>query len=217
MPNNENIQKMNNQKEITNVVEWLVQSGFLTDRTIQEKDIRLANAERLQHLYHNTRLLLKHYRDIIWILESFPDEIADEMQEPIKDLDLIIERLSHEIDSESTKYLDRLKSINKSRNLVELIHRAMMTLKSKPNDGERMYNVIYYTYFYRENLSTLDLLNKLKEVDKYNTAMSERTYYYVRNKAIRILSLCLWSSPNKELDSWINLTIMLKNMNDAKS
>lgn len=216
MPKQNPTPPIDNQ-EVTEVIEWLIQAGFLTDQSIKNKDIRIADAERQKQLYHNTKLLLRHYRDIIWILESFPGEISEELQEPVKDLDKIIDQLSRDMDTETSEYIGRLKSVNKSRQLIELVHRAMMTLKNKPNGGERMYYTIYFTYFYKNKLTVQEALSKIMEAEKSNYVMSERSYYYIRKKAINILSLCLWSSPNKALDSWISLSIMLKKANSSRN
>ena len=39
-------------------------------------------------LYHNTKLLLQHYRTISWLLECFPDSIAAELEQPFSSLDI---------------------------------------------------------------------------------------------------------------------------------
>ena len=41
-------------------------------------------------MYHNTQVMLKHYRDIVWALECFPSEVAQELDQPLKDLDALL-------------------------------------------------------------------------------------------------------------------------------
>ena len=41
-------------------------------------------------MYHNTMLMLQHYRDISWALECFPAHIAEELDRPMDDLDALL-------------------------------------------------------------------------------------------------------------------------------
>ena len=37
--------------------------------------------------YHNTQLLLQHYRNIAWLLECLPVDVAAELDEPFEGVD----------------------------------------------------------------------------------------------------------------------------------
>ena len=67
----------------------------------------------------------------------------------------------------------------------------------KPDDGERLYELIYLTYIGPEVLNHNDLLYRLN--------VSSRHYYRLREQAISILSIRLWSAPNKEIDFWLDI------------
>lgn len=41
-------------------------------------------------MYHNAELLLKNYRNIVWILECFPSFIVEELDRPMNQLDTIL-------------------------------------------------------------------------------------------------------------------------------
>ena len=87
------------------------------------------------------------------------------------------------------------------------MNEAISVLKKKPKDGELLYRVIYETYMGDEIYeSVYDLFYKL--------GMTRRKYYELRKKAIRLISLRLWSAPNKEVNMWLDVLTMLdKNKN----
>lgn len=208
MPNKENDNFDNSESK--EVIHWLTQSGLIVDKSIKDKDIAAAQAHRQKKLFHNTQQLLENYRDINWILKSYPEEIAAELREPVGNLDSLIDRVSYDLDIEESEYIGRLNSINKSRQLLKIVDRALTALKNKPNGGNRMYYIIYYTYIYGDKKPlTQEVIDMIMYDEHSNDALAERTYYYLRKKAINILSIFLWSSPNKILENWINVTILL--------
>ena len=75
-------------------------------------------------------------------------------------------------------------------------------LKRKPDNGQKMYELIYQTYLVPEKLSHSDLL--------YRLDISSRHYYRLRQQAITILSIRLWSAPSNELESWIDILSLLE-------
>ncbi len=77
-------------------------------------------------------------------------------------------------------------------------------LKKKPNDGEKLYNLIYETYIAPEKLSLTDIL--------YRLDMSPRHYYRLREQAITILSIRLWAAPGKDVDFWFEMLTLLEGL-----
>ena len=131
----------------------LAAQGLLEDQSIPDEERRKAQQERLQKLYHNTRVLLSHYREIAWVLECFPETVAQ----------LLLDRIND----------------------------ALTVLKKKPGNGPRLYELIYLTYIAPEKLSLTDLLFRLD--------LSSRQYYRLREEAVSIISIRLWSVPEGEL------------------
>ena len=76
--------------------------------------------------------------------------------------------------------------------------------KKKPNDGEKLYNLIYETYIAPEKLSLTDIL--------YRLDMSPRHYYRLREQAITILSIRLWAAPGKDVDFWFEMLTLLEGL-----
>jgi hypothetical protein len=210
---------MNNQKNINNksiyeqqesqlmsqssaFLNMLTKRGILEDHQISDEKIRKAEKDKKRNMYHNTLLMLQHYRDITWALECFPLHIAEELDQPMKDLDALLSLISAEIGMDNVKLENRMQSVQKSRLLLDRINEALTILKQKPGNGPLMYKIIYETYITPEHLSHTDLL--------YRLDISSRHYYRIRQQAINILSIRLWAAPAGELDSWLEVLTLLE-------
>lgn len=143
------------------MLDLLVNRGVVEDKRIINPKVRLDKQKRNQMAYHNTELLLKHYSDIVWLLECFPDTIAEELEEPIKDVDELIDRLDLEIAKGNRRVENRLKSLEATRLMLDRINDALTVLKRKPRDGETLYELIRLTYIEPEKLSHNELLFRL--------------------------------------------------------
>ena len=78
-------------------IELLTKRGILEDARIDDDRIRQAKKEKKKNMYHNTFLLLQHYRSILWTLECFPANVAEELDRPLQDLDTLLDRLDLEL------------------------------------------------------------------------------------------------------------------------
>ena len=155
-------------------------------------------------MYHNTQLLLEHYRNIAWALECFPDTIAEELDQPFEGLDFLLEKMDVEMGMGNKKLESRLESVRKSRLLLDRVNEALSVLKKKPDNGAKMYELIYLTYLAPDKLCHTDLL--------YRLDISSRHYYRLRQQAITFLSIRLWSAPASEVDSWLEVLTLLENL-----
>ena len=183
-------------------VQYLTRRGYLISQTAINDDAEQRRREMAKRAYHNTELLLESYRDMVWAVESIPDQIASELEMPFATLDELIDRIDLEISMENKAMEGRIHSITESRLLIDRMNEAISVLKKKPKDGELLYRVIYETYMGDEIYeSVYDLFYKL--------SMTRRKYYELRKKAIRLISLRLWSAPNKEVNMWLDVLTML--------
>jgi len=92
-------------------------------------------------IFHNTKLLLEHYRDVVWNLEvaafranaSFQSEFGSSLEEFLE--------LSYEagLDLPESDVASRIQSMNKSRNMLRLIDSSVTILRERNKSGE-----IYY-------------------------------------------------------------------------
>ena len=153
----------------------LERRGIVGDPDIPNTKARLAEQELRRNMYHNTQVMLKHYRDIVWALECFPSEVAQELDQPLKDLDALLSVVDTQVALGNAKLEHRLLSIRKSRLLLDRINEALTVLRHKPGNGELMYNIIFQTFITPDKPSHTDIL--------YRLDISERHYYRLRQQA----------------------------------
>ena len=184
-------------QEMEMLLQLFTKRGLLADKSIEDERIREAQQKKQLAAFHNTELLLKHYKNIAWMIECFPDTIAEELEQPFQNVDEVIERLDLEITMGNRRIENRLASVQKTRLVLDRVNDALTVLKKKPEDGERLYDLIYLTYITPESLNHNDIL--------YRMNLSSRHYYRLREHAINILSIRLWSAPNKDIEFWLEL------------
>ena len=186
------------------VIEMLTERGYLGNQEINDAKLRDARQEKQKAAYHNTLMLLKQYRNIAWMLECFPDTIAEELEQPFTNLDELIDRVDVEMAMDNRKLEGRMESIRKSRLLMDRVSEALTVLRKKPGNGEKMYKLIHLAYIAPEQLTLNEKLFRLN--------LSSRQYYRLHDQAVNILSLRLWAAPSKGLDSWLELLTLLENL-----
>lgn len=183
-------------------LQMLTKRGILEDQEIDDEKIRQAEKKKKRNMYHNTMLMLQHYRNITWVLECFPSRIAEELDRPMNDLDALLSLISTEIGMDNARLENRLRSVQRSRLLLDRINEALTVLRQKPGNGELMYKVIFETFITPDKLSHTDILYRLN--------ISSRHYYRIRQQAVNILSIRLWAAPVAELDSWLEVLTLLE-------
>lgn len=195
MSNGKSLKSKNEQTD--KLLKILTKCGMMEDAKLKSEKIRIVQQKKQQNAFHNTELLLKQYKNIVWMIECFPETIAEELEQPFESVDDVIERLDLELAKDNRRVEHRLESIKKTRLVLDRVNDALTVLKKKPDDGERLYNLIYLTYITPENLNHNEILFRLN--------LSSRHYYRLRDQAIAILSIRLWSAPNKDTEFWLEM------------
>ena len=190
-----------NNSNTNDIVDLFIRSGLVANNKIMDKNVRARQQEKQQKAYHNTELLLKQYRNLVWMMDNFPDTVAEELDKPFENFDDMIDRLDLEMSMNNKKIQNKLAGLEKTRLLIDRINDALTVLKKKPDDGESLYNLIYMTYIGSEVLNHNELLFRL--------SISSRQYYRMREKAISVISLRFWNASDKNLDMWLNIVEML--------
>ena len=183
------------------VLDMLAKRGLIAENATEPERIKKAKQEQKKQAYHNTELLLKHYRTMAWLLECMPNTIAAELDERFETVDELIGKLDVEMAYGNKKLESRLQNVQKTRLLLDRVNEALTVLKRKPGDGQRLYDLIYLTYITPEPLTHPELLYRL------NT--SSRQYYRWREQAINILSIRLWAAITKQGDFWLEMLTIL--------
>lgn len=198
--------KIESNDIFSGMLDLLVSRGVVEDSRIVDPKIRADKQKRNQRAYHNTELLLKHYRDIVWLMECFPDTIAEELEEPLQNIDELIDRLDLEMAKDNRRIENRMKSLEATRLMLDRVNDALTVLKKKPRDGELLYELIRLTYIDSERLTHNELLYRLN--------MSSRQYYRYKEQAFSIISLRLWSAPDKDTDAWLEILSLMEQNDD---
>ncbi len=164
-------------------VQMLAKRGLIEDDAIQNEAVRKADKEKRRNMHHNTLLLLRSYRDIRWMLQCFPDTIAEELDAPLHDLDTLLDLVNAEIDLDNYRLENRIQSMRLSRSMMDRLNEAVSILRDKPQNGDMLYNIIYLTYIAPERLTVVEICSKLH--------ISDRQYYRLRQQALNIISIRL--------------------------
>lgn len=191
----------NNYSEI---IELMIENGMLPDKNIEDEILRLKRQQIRKKSYHNTLLLLQNYRTITWLLECFPEDIAEELEVPFEGVDTLFEKMELSMAWENKKLEWRLKTLEETRLMIDRLNEALTVLKKKPDNGERLYSIIYYTYIYPEQVSHKELLLRFD--------LSTRHYYRLRKEAISIISVRLWSTPSVNVNIWMEMLTLLEGL-----
>ncbi len=184
------------------ILSLLERRGLVEDPSIINPKARETEQELRRNMYHNTKMMLKHYRDIVWALECFPQKIAEELNRPLRDLDALLSVVDTQIAMGNAKLEHRMLGIQKSRVLLDRINDALTVLRHKPGNGEMMYNIIFQTFLTPDKLTHTEILFRL--------GISDRHYYRLRQQAVNIRSIRLWSAPAGCLDAWLELLTLLE-------
>ena len=185
-------------------INLLTQRGILANPKVTNERIRAARQKKERDSYHNTLLLLQNYRTLVWVMECFPETVAEELDRPFSDVDELLEQMDLQLAMGNRKLENQLEGAKKSRLLLDRVNDALTVLKHKPNNGKKLYRLIYMTYIAPEQLSHTELL--------YRLDMSSRHYYRLRQQAITILSIRLWSAPSAEVDIWLDMLEFLEGL-----
>ena len=183
------------------ILKLFTQRGIIAKRT-EAGDTARRSQKKKFNVYHNTLSLLKEYRTIAWILECFPDSIAEELDKPFETVDELIDHVDIETAFGNSRLENRIESMKKTRMILDRINDALTVLKKLPGEGERLYELLYLTYIAPETLNHNELLYRLN--------LSSRHYYRLRERAISVISIRLWSAPNRDIEFWLDLISVLE-------
>lgn len=175
--------------------------------------------------FHKSKLILKIYRDVVWVLSERAQELQEYAWE-LGDQDLstglcYLENFAPNIDLQD--FEEKVCCVIQSQMLVDVINRALLRLKRYPDRGELYYEILSKQFIYRFNSTEKELLDELN---------MERSVFYDRKKeAIYLFSICLfgyvinehpeimvtWFQPDEKKDGgqYITTTGRLKRFDES--
>ena len=139
-----------------------------------------------KNIYHNAKLLLHLYGKVLWRISHSLDEMETECFEINKMhlAEAIESLLGMDTEIDRLKLESRLETLDISKSILELVNRALVLLRTYPDNGERYFDIInkmyILTYRYNEN-EMLEYLN-----------IGRTTFYKEKKDAIKMLGVILW-------------------------
>ena len=142
--------------------------------------------------YHDTLLLLKKYRDVVWSLSMSVEHIKSDFREcfggSIEDfLDSVYVAGA---DLSGTDIEERAKCIERSNKMLNLVDDAVATMRQKHKNGELYYRILYFNYFSPQEYTSQEAI--LEALDHAGYPMCRKTMIEHRNCAVNLVSSFLW-------------------------
>lgn len=154
--------------------------------------------EKENPLYHDTWILLRKYRDVVWSLElsvqqvrrQFEIEFGSSIEDFLESIYLA------GVDFADTGIQEHARSIERSYQMLKLIENAVNLLRSKHKFGEAYYWILYYSYLSSQQYrNTEEIIDRLRP---HIQDISYRTYFRKRKEAIMALSSVLWGYTSRD-------------------
>ena len=116
-----------------------------------------------QLAYHRVKLILKIYRDVVWVLSERVEELHEYAWElGAQDADTgLIYLQSFAPDMDLQEFEERVCCVMENRMLVDVIDRALLRLKRYPDRGELYYEILTKQFIHRFNSTEKELLDEL--------------------------------------------------------
>ena len=154
---------------------------------------------REEFLYHNTEVLLKKYRDVVWSIEvsAIQAQISFELEMDCKLEEFLEMSYAAGADLSGTNIQEQMRTLERNKKMLKIIESAVNALKTSCNLGDAYYWILYYTYLSEKPFkSTEDIVNKI--CDHIGVYISHKTYYKYKKNAINKLSTILWGFTSKD-------------------
>lgn len=153
------------------------------------------------YLYHNTELLLKKYRDVVWSIEvslawtnmNFEAEVGTKID------DFIEMSYCAGADLAGTDIEEQIRTTERNRKMLNIINSSLEVLRTKHKNGEMYYQILYLTYISGDAFENTEAI--LEELADLGFLMSMKTYFKKKKDAITFLSNVLWGFTAKNSNS----------------
>jgi len=148
--------------------------------------------------YHDTWLLLRKYRDVVWGLELSVQQVKRRFQ---MEFGSSIEDFLESIYIAGVDFTDngieeQARSIEKSYQMLKLLENSVNILRNKHKYGEMYYWLLYYSYLSPQQYRNVDEI--IEMVRPHISDISQRTFFRRRKNAIEALSSILWGYTSKD-------------------
>jgi len=177
---------------------------FEIDKAVSKGDIEAGIQSGVNHLageseaakpddrFHSTKYLLRQYRRVAYAVKISEEDLnlRVEMAHGTSFSPTEVNAALAGIDLSNTKLEAYTTSLIRSQNMLRIIQRALETVREDPDDGERLYQILFVTYFKPQK--PIDRNAILDELGRLGFPMSVVTYHTHLKKAIYAMDRILW-------------------------
>ena len=153
---------------------------------------------KLDERYHDTLLLFKKYRDVVWSLSVSVEHAKSDFRECFGESieDFLDSVYVAGADLSGTDIEERAKCIERSNKMLNLVDSAVNTMRKKNKNGELYYQILYFNYLCEQEYRSLDEI--VDALGKAGYPMCRKTMTDYRALAVNLVSIFLWGYTAKD-------------------
>ena len=154
--------------------------------------------QKHDYRYHNTELLLKKYRDVVWSIEVslMHSKLCFELEMGCSLEEFVSDASSAGADLTGTNLQEYARTMERNKKMLHIIDASINTIKEKHPCGDLYYWILYFSYLSPKPIKKIDDI--INEIEKQGHPLSWKTYFRKRQEAIDTLSNILWGFASKE-------------------
>ena len=148
--------------------------------------------------FHDTYLLLKKYRDVVWGLELSVQQVKRRVQMEVgSSIEDFLESIYLAgVDFSDNGIEEQARSIEKSYQMLKLLEVSVNIMRNKHKHGEMYYWLLYYSYLSPQQYRSVDEI--IEMIRPHVSDISERTFFRRRKNAVEALSSILWGYTSRD-------------------
>ena len=138
--------------------------------------------------FHDTWLLLRKYRDVVWGLELSVQQVKRRFQMEFgSSIEDFLESIYIAgVDFSDNGIQEQARSIEKSYQMLKLLENSVNIMRNKHKNGEMYYWLLYYSYLSPQQYQSVDEI--IEMLKPHISDISQRTFFRRRRNAIEALS-----------------------------
>lgn len=148
--------------------------------------------------YHDTRKLLRKYRDVTWSLELSVQKLKSQFQvEYGTDIEEFLDSVYLAgADLGGTELEHHAQCIERSHKMLKLLDNAVELLRTRHKNGEAYYWLLYYSYLSPQQYQNTEEI--IEQLRPHIRDISRATYFRKQEKAVEALSSILWGFTSQD-------------------
>ena len=148
--------------------------------------------------YHDTRKLLRKYRDVTWSLELSVQKLKNRFHvEYGTDIEEVLDSVYLAgADLGGTELEHHAQCIERSHKMLRLLDSAVELLRTRHKNGEAYYWLLYYSYLSPQQYQNTEEI--IEQLQPHIRDISRATYFRKQEKAVEALSSILWGYTSQD-------------------